>query len=179
MGNLSAHFDISEFACDCGCGGANPHPQLIEKLEQLHKNMNAKAIYINSGFRCASRSVAIGGYANDMHVLNGAADIRVQRKDGNFYTAEAIAREAEKVGFSGIGMMPPNSVHVDVRGTIPYANNHWFGNESTGENFIETFADMGEPVYYEDETKVSPISDNVEVTIIHNGKTYKGTIGEV
>jgi len=39
--------------------------------------MGAKAVYVNSGYRCPNCSVAVGGFANDAHTLGLAADISV------------------------------------------------------------------------------------------------------
>ena len=105
MGNLSLHFDKSEFRCQCGCGGENPSPKLIEMLEKLHDLMGAKAIIISSGYRCPSYSVKVGGYRNDAHTCNIAADLCVQKEDGTFYSSEDIAEAAERVGFEGIGII--------------------------------------------------------------------------
>lgn len=136
MGNLSPHFDSSEFACSC-CGQSITMSQLlIDRLEQLHSLMGAKAVYINSGYRCNNNP---WGSPTDAHRKGLAADIRVQRKDGSYYTAEDIAEAAERIGFGGIGIMEPDSCHVDTRDSEPYVNSHWFGNETTGEDYIQTF----------------------------------------
>lgn len=172
MSKLSEHFELAEFACDCGCGGAQPHYKLIEMLEQLYTVMNARAILINSGYRCSARSIAVGGYADDMHVRNGAADIRVKKQDGSFYTSETIAEYAEKIGFNGIGLMPPHSCHVDIRGIISYHNNHWYGNESTGDDDIKTFSGMGEPIQTDTSKK------QIKITLEFDDHIYSGLICE-
>jgi hypothetical protein len=109
---------------------------LIDRLEKLHSLMGAKAVYINSGYRCNNNP---WGSPTDAHRKGMAADIRVQKQDGSFYTAADIAEAAERIGFGGIGIMEPDSCHVDTRDTDPYVNNHWFGNETTGEDYIQTF----------------------------------------
>jgi hypothetical protein len=35
--------------------------------------------------------------------------------------------------------MMNNACHLDTRDSEPYANNHWFGDERDGRNYIETF----------------------------------------
>lgn len=134
---LTEHFDSTEFKCNCG---NNPDVSkiLVQRLEELHGIMAAKAVYVNSGYRCPNCSVAVGGFANDAHTLGLAADISVQKQDGSYYTGYDIAEVAERVGFGGIGIMN-NACHVDTRDCEQYANNHWFGNELTGENAIRTF----------------------------------------
>ena len=99
MGNLSAHFDSSEFRCKCGCGKCSPSKLLITRLEQLHTLMGAKSIIINSGYRCPAYSVKVGGSATDAHTRNIAADIVVKKQDGSLYKAEDIAEAAERLAF--------------------------------------------------------------------------------
>jgi hypothetical protein len=108
---------------------------LIERLEKMHSLMAAKAIYVNSGYRCNNNP---WGSPTDAHRKGMAADIKVQRKDGSWYTAEDIAEAAERVGFKGIGMMEdlsganPAACHVDTRGDEPYIYDWWHGDESRG-----------------------------------------------
>lgn len=137
MSKLSTHFDSSEFRCNCG-KEATMSELLIRRLEEMHEKMDAKAIYVTSGFRCPNCSVKVGGYRNDAHTKGMAADIKVQKQDGSYYTAEDIAEMAERIGFGGIGLMN-GATHVDTRDTEPYSNNHWFGSEVTGNNNIATF----------------------------------------
>ena len=138
MGNLSKHFDKSEFRCQCGCGGENPSKKLIERLEQLFDLMGAKSIVITSGYRCPKYSVSVGGYSSDAHTRNIAADIIVNKQGGGSYTAEDIAEAAERIGFGGIGLMN-GACHVDTRDCESYLNPHWFGDERDGRNYIKTF----------------------------------------
>ena len=141
MGDLSTHFSQSEFVCEC-CGRSHTMSKLlINRLEQMFTIMDAKAIYVNSGYRCENNPY---GYKTDAHRRGIAADIKVQKKDGSWYTSWDIAEVAERLGFGGIGLMLPDSCHVDTRDTEPYDNNHWFGNEyaygNTPQNdWIKTF----------------------------------------
>lgn len=142
MGDLSPHFSKSEFICKCGkCSTPDINPELINKLEQLHKLMNANAIYITSGYRCPSYSKYVGGYMNDAHTKAIACDIMVVRKANGtpFYDAYTVAEGAERVGFTGIGIIDKHAVHVDIRNTNNYVNGHWFGDETTGNDNIKTF----------------------------------------
>lgn len=141
MGSLSKHFDTSEFVCSC-CGRSHViSTLLINRLEQMFSIMDAKAIYINSGYRCENNPY---GSKTDAHRRGIAADIKVQKRDGSWYTSQDVAEVAERVGFGGIGTMLPTSCHVDTRDTEPYLNNHWFGNEYTygsvlKSDWIKTF----------------------------------------
>lgn len=141
MGDLSTHFSQNEFNCEC-CGRSHAMSKLlINRLEKMFTIMDAKAIYVNSGYRCENNP---WGSKTDAHRRGIAADIRVQKKDGSWYTSWDIAEVAERLGFGGIGLMLPDSCHVDTRDTEPYDNIHWFGNEYTYGNtpksdWIKTF----------------------------------------
>lgn len=143
MAKISDHFDTYEFRCTCGCGKGVPSTLLISMLEQLFTYMGAKEIWISSGYRCDAATIATpGAYLGDGHNcnVNGsiAADLCVIKQDGEKYTSWDIAEAAERIGFNGILLIDDYYCHLDTRGYEPYKNNHWFGNESTGEGY-ETF----------------------------------------
>ena len=145
MGNLSQHFDEKEFMCPC-CGAVNIDKELVSMLEKLRTEMNASAIIVTSGYRCPTHSVAVGGSSTDAHTRGIAADIRVMKKSGKCYASGTIARESEKIGFTGIGIIDNLHCHVDIRNLHNYINAHWFGDERTGNDWIETFKNYGEPI---------------------------------
>ena len=168
MGDLSKHFSAKEFVCKCGIQHDTIiNPELIEKLEKLYDLLGATAIYINSGFRCPEYSRSVGGYKNDAHTKGIAADICCKSKDGTYYTAEDIAEAAERVGFTGIGIITDKDVHVDIRTTSNYSNGHWFGDERTGNDNIATFQRgtvfSGENVSHETKHKLTVIIDGATV----------------
>lgn len=166
MGNLSTHFDKSEFRCRCGCGGENPSKLLISMLEQLYKYMNAKAVIISSGYRCPNYSVSVGGSRTDAHTRNMAADICVKKQSGGYFSSWDIAEAAERLGFKGIGIINDTYIHLDTRGQETYANSFWFGNEITGANY-STFQ---RGTKFEGESGISEKADIVALqTILNNG----------
>lgn len=174
MGNLSKHFDSSEFRCKCGCGKGAPSNLLISRLEKLHTLLGAKAIIINSGYRCSEYSVRVGGSATDAHTRNIAADIVVKKQDGTIYKAEEIAEAAERIGFGGIGLMN-NACHLDTRDSETYTNNHWFGDERDGRNYIKTFQ---RGTTFPGEAKPEPQKKQVKVTLEIDDHTYSGLLEE-
>lgn len=140
MGDLSKHFSKREFACKCGkVHEFTMDGELIDKLEKLHALTNARAIYITSGYRCPAHSKAVGGYMNDAHTKGIAADITITLQDGKSLSGDKIAEGAERVGFTGIGIITDTACHVDVRNSKNYVNSHWFGDERTGNDNISTF----------------------------------------
>lgn len=126
MGDLSVHFDSTEFACKCGCGFMKPSPKLIMRLEDLRGEWG-HPIHVNSGCRCPVHNESINGARNSYHLNGMAADIRPD------FTHELM----DKRGYSGptnmllgfaqlaINLFEDNGtiiymdklfVHVDVRG---------------------------------------------------------------
>lgn len=144
MEDLSKHFSKREFACKCGkIHDYEMDSELIDKLEKLHNLMNAHEIIITSGYRCPEWSKSVGGYFNDAHTKGIASDIKVSFCDPDgvvrWYSSDNVAEGAERVGFSGIGIIDNTAVHVDVRNNNNYVNSHWYGDERTGNDNITTF----------------------------------------
>lgn len=150
---ITEHFTTDEMTCKCGCGLCDMENEFMLMLEKLRTMIN-KPIIITSGRRCPKHSVTVGGYSNDAHVKGFASDIKVSG-----LTSFDIAEYAEKCGFTGIGIIDNEAVHVDNRDISKYSNGHWFGNEMTGENNIKTFI-------RKQNTKKE------EITITLNGKKY-------
>ena len=51
MGDLTANFDLEEYACKCGCGVADIKQELAIKVQQV-RDLVGRSITINSGVRC-------------------------------------------------------------------------------------------------------------------------------
>lgn len=169
MGDMSAHFDRKEFTCKCGCGRNDISAELVNKLESVFDYLARTptgCIYciITSGVRCPSYSVKVGGYSNDAHTKSIAADCIFYQKNGLPYKPETVAAVAEKMGFSGIGLMS-NAVHLDIRNKSNYVNNHWFGDERNGNDNIKTFSQ-----YLPKITETSETNKH-KITVIIDGKT--------
>lgn len=189
MAKISEHFDTYEFRCKCGCGKGIPSTLLVSMLEQLFSYMGAKEIWISSGYRCDKSTASIkGAFLGDGHNcnVNGAiaADLCVIKQDGEKYTSWDIAEAAERIGFNGILLIDDYYCHLDTRGYEPYKNDHWFGNERTGEGY-ETFERgtvfPGQDEYNPDE--VNLITLEVELQTILKEKGYDiisdGVIGNI
>lgn len=136
---LSQHFNVQEFKCKCGkTHNIIVDNMLVDRLEKLYKIANCSKIIITSGYRCPTHSRNVGGSANDAHTVGIAADIMCYDTQGKSINPWIVAAYAERVGFSGIGVMS-TALHVDVRNNSNYRNSHWFGDETTGNNNIKTF----------------------------------------
>lgn len=79
MGDISAHFNRSEFACQCGCGFDTVDVELIETLETVRQYFMSP-VTITSGCRCVPHNVKIGGSYDSQHTKGRAADFKVQGK---------------------------------------------------------------------------------------------------
>ncbi|MDE5620879.1 MAG: hypothetical protein K2I80_10290, partial [Ruminococcus sp.] len=100
---LVEHFSVSEFRCKCG--GTHDtiiNPELPDKLERLFMALNCSAIIINSGYRCPTYSVNIGGSAADFHTKGYAADIVCYDRSGKIISSKKVSCVAQDVGFGGI-----------------------------------------------------------------------------
>ena len=103
MGDLSEHFDSSEFACGCGCGTGTMDPHVIEMLEEVRTLLN-KPITITSGIRCADYNEQIGGVQNSAHVPDNrgichAVDIHVANSQYRYLITPLLWSRFQRIGF--------------------------------------------------------------------------------
>lgn len=110
MGDLSAHFSRSEFACHHCHQLTHPPPQsLLSRLEQA-RVLHGGPITIVSGYRCPIHNRAIHGAINSRHLYGDAADLPLRT---------ITTQQAKSLGFRGIGYSGPWAVHVDMRPGTP------------------------------------------------------------
>jgi uncharacterized protein YcbK (DUF882 family) len=115
MGDLSEHFNRSEFACRCGCGFDTVDAELIRVLEELRRWLRDSPVTILSGCRCPIRNAVAGGAYQSQHLHGKAADIRVAGVDPSL-VAECL--EDQYPDRYGIGRYP-TWTHIDVRSGPP------------------------------------------------------------
>lgn len=171
---LTDHFNVQEFRCKCG--GTHDiliNPELVQKLEQLHKNLHCSKIIINSGHRCSSHDIAVGGGGTGQHVSGNAADIVCYDSFGNKINSKIVSCAAQDIGFKGIANIDKqyNATHVDVR-----LAGKWLGDEvkTTAYSVTDDFYD-----YYglsKSDVYGSAPADTLDITITLDGKTYSGTL---
>lgn len=80
MGDLSANFSRSEFACKCGCGFQTVDVDLLAIIETVRCKYR-KPVIINSACRCDEHNENIGGSYGSKHKQGIAADIVVKGVD--------------------------------------------------------------------------------------------------
>lgn len=168
---LTAHFNVNEFTCKCGCRTNQIKLPLVQRLEKIFDYLSQTAdgcgaIFVTSGYRCPRHSVAVGGSFDDAHTRGIAADIYAVKNDGETrWGAFELAAVCERVGFTGIGIIDNTAVHADIRTSENYKNAHWFGNEMTGNDNIPTFAD-----YLPRQRVNVPIGQNHIISVYLDGK---------
>ena len=117
MGDLSAHFSKSEFACKCGCGFGTRKNDVSRDLILLLEQMRAeygKPIVITSGCRCPEHNKQVGGVVGSAHMRGTAADIHV----AGGANRRKLVDIAVMLGAAGIGVAN-GFVHVDCDHTLP------------------------------------------------------------
>jgi uncharacterized protein YcbK (DUF882 family) len=109
VGNLSTHFDSSEFRCKCGtCDEVDIAPELITFLEEVRSVFDVP-VTITSGHRCEFHNANVGGGAASQHILGNAADFIVKDVPPSIVADLAEERDVPGVGrYSGW-------THADVR----------------------------------------------------------------
>jgi len=122
---LTKSFKSTEFDCkgkNCRCVVTRVDSRLVRKLQVL-RNKAGKPVTITSGNRCATHNKAVGGTSSSYHLntKGKAADIVVSGM-----TPAQVAKLAQEIGFTGIGMYNGSAgrfVHVDTRPTRYYWKN--------------------------------------------------------
>ena len=76
MANGTKNFNVSEFACHCGCG-FNIIDQRVIDMAQAIRDVLGVLVHVNSGCRCEKHnaSPAVGGVKGSFHTKGLAADL--------------------------------------------------------------------------------------------------------
>jgi uncharacterized protein YcbK (DUF882 family) len=112
VGDISEHFDRSEFRCECGCGFDTVDTDLLRILEVIRSHFD-RPITINSGCRCPSHNFAVGSGDNSQHLYGRAADIVVSGIDPSL-----VYELVDQMGIGGAGEYD-TFTHVDSRTNGP------------------------------------------------------------
>ena len=111
MGDLSAHFCKSEFACRC-CGELKIKMRLIDGLEKL-RTLAGKAIVIHDGYRCLAHNQQVGGVTDSEHTQGMAADVEIPGL--SLQEMYELALQVPEFAHGGVGVYDGGFMHVDVR----------------------------------------------------------------
>lgn len=74
MSSNTKNFNVSEFACHCGCG-FNIIDQRVINMAQTIREAIGCPVHVNSGCRCEKRNAASGGVKGSFHTKGLAADL--------------------------------------------------------------------------------------------------------
>ena len=74
MAHNSNNFNVSEFACKCGCG-FNIIDQRIINMAQTIRDALGVPVRVNSGCRCDKHNAKVGGVKGSKHTKGLAADL--------------------------------------------------------------------------------------------------------
>src|SRR3954454_19508056 len=107
MGDLSPHFDSSEFREHDNGALVGPDRKLVAVLERIRATTGGTPLRIVSGYRSRAYNARVGGARDSQHIYGRAADIPPHRCT----VAQALAAGAVGVGHDRHGWV----VHVDVR----------------------------------------------------------------
>lgn len=108
MGDLTANFSKSEFACKCGqCGGlADMRPQFIQMLQEAREDAGT-SFRITSGFRCPLHPETIKRPTSS-HTIGVAVDIATPNSQVRYgILAALIGRRFHRIGIG------KTFIHVD------------------------------------------------------------------
>lgn len=154
--SLSKNFKVKEFKSKDAADEIIIAPKLIEVLEALFLQLNAKAINITSGYRTVKHSLAVGGKGEaDNHHMGMAADIKVKGQDGKLMSSKQITLALEDMNYDGgIGLInKTNAVHIDV------GSKYWFD---------ETNKSVQVPSWYDYWKVKKPVKNEIK----HKGTPY-------
>lgn len=139
---LSAHFNVQEFKCQCG----KSHDilidsGLIDKLEQLYTALNCSKIIVTSGYRCPEHDKAVGGTSSGQHTKGTAADVCCYGQDGQPISSKTVCCKAQDLGFGGIANITSSYqyTHLDVRTGYRWLGDETKGNGTVTEDFYKYF----------------------------------------
>lgn len=107
---LSAHFEVREFACGDGSDAVLVAPRLVMVLETIRSHFCAPVV-IHSGYRTPQHNAKVNGAAHSQHCYGMAADVTVRG-----HTPAEVAAFARSImpDWGGVGVYD-SFCHIDVR----------------------------------------------------------------
>ena len=74
MANNTNNFNVSEFACHCGCGFNIIDQRVIDMAQTIREALGVP-VRVNSGCRCEKHNAKVGGVKGSKHTKGFAADL--------------------------------------------------------------------------------------------------------
>lgn len=113
MGDLSKHFNSSEFACPC-CDTIIADPNLVQQLEMARTIANIPFV-ITSGYRCQDHNTEVGGVPSSAHTVGMAVDIKAENSESRIRILAGLL----DAGFVRIGI-GDSFIHADIDLSKPH-----------------------------------------------------------
>ena len=107
MGDLTANFNLEEYACKCGCGRDDIKDHLAAKVQSV-RDILGRPISINSGIRCRAHNDVINATPTSSHVEGWAADLGYAGSRERFELLAAVTQVFDRIGIAR------TFIHVDV-----------------------------------------------------------------
>lgn len=120
MGDVTKDLSRWEWACQCGCGFDDLHPDAVTGVQGVRDHLGV-AVAINSGCRCRTHNKNEGGGARSQHLPNTArygraVDLSAAVTLLDLYTAVCSIPAFAKGGIGVYFDKHGARVHADVRG---------------------------------------------------------------
>ena len=106
MGDLTEHFSLHEFACNC-CGANDISEKLVSRLEMV-RLMYGKPMRINSGYRCKKANQAANSSETSSHLIGEAADIGCTNSKARDRLVVFLRTQFQRMGIH------KQFIHVDI-----------------------------------------------------------------
>lgn len=184
---LTKHINAREIRCKCGKMHAtlydtetlNKIEQLISAVADYHNTTSENThIYISSGYRCPEHDKAVGGNGKGTHTAGYALDFRMSA-NANDVDNRVIAALAKDAGFTGIGIMHGNYIHVDNAPVSMHGGRKWLGDETKpGGTSGSVITDSGSYWEYYGIKPPAAKPKTLDMQITLDGVTYAGTLTE-
>lgn len=179
---ITEHFHSSEFRCQ-HCGNIYIQEELVKKMEELFKKLNASKCIISSGYRCREYDIQIGGFAG-RHSEGLAADCVYYDENGNIIPSKIVICVAWDMKLlNGIANIDGNYSHLDNRKNGTYYGDEPRGNSSMWSNPYSYFGVSKEEVrQYTKEAipqkSVDELAQEVINGVYGNGEDRKKALGD-
>ena len=114
MAQDTKNFKVSEFTCHCGCK-TNIIDQKIINMAQIIREAVGVPIHVNSGCRCETYNIAVGGTKGSYHTKGLAADLSCSLGGGKLFCVIADLKARGKLPDLSycIYYIKKNFVHID------------------------------------------------------------------
>lgn len=120
-GQVTKNFNLKEFRCrHCGDVIVNGKTVMHMIRLQVFRDWYKRPMIINSGYRCSTHNINVGGVKNSLHLLGVATDFQLPQEFYNFTNERKsvfmnnIIRKWKEIGGGTIGIYD-SFIHLDSK----------------------------------------------------------------